>query len=442
MKKLLTNNLALKILSVIIGILIWYIVVSINDPIVTEYFNDIPVTTVNDSYIKNEKRTFRISEQYETVRVAIRDNKSKVKEINASDITVTADMTQIVDIDQNPVYVPLQVECAGISSDNISTARTTIPVELEQIEQETLPVSTTAGQTKPDKRFEIGKLTSDPQSLTVSGPASTIKKIGSIVATVDVSGMAEDGVKNAELKILDKNGDVFSDSTFENLTFEGLKEGEKPNIEVTVELWKKVDVRLEAEYSGTPANGYQVSEVKVVPSELTIAGSAEALEGLAESGNTLTIPGSMVDISGATGDVEAAVELEEILPEKTKLISSTDGSDTVVKNATVKVSVLENESKEYSLDMANIEKRNIASDLVITYGQPNVTVRIKASDSLLEKLSAADLEKDAYLDLANKAEGDYTVNLNFDLAEGYELVSQVTAKIHLEKAVDENKTGT
>ena len=39
LKKLL-NNLPLKILSILISIVIWYVVVSVNDPIVKERFDD------------------------------------------------------------------------------------------------------------------------------------------------------------------------------------------------------------------------------------------------------------------------------------------------------------------------------------------------------------------------------------------------------------------
>lgn len=438
MKKILTNNLALKILSILIGILIWYVVVSVNDPVVTEYFNSIPVQTTNTQYINNEKQTYLIAEEYQTVRVAIRDNKSKIDQIEESDIKVTADFTQIVDLTQNPVYVPLHVECAGISAEHISTARTTIPIEIEQLEQETFPVSVDTGTSKPGKKYEIGKMTPNPQNIVVSGPASIIKKIGSIIARIDVTDMMEDGSKTAELRILDKNGDAFSDSTFKYLTFEGVNSGEKPSVNVSVELWEKKEIQLDAEYSGEPGAGYQVTEVKVVPSELTVAGSREALDALAEDGDKVTIPAELVDIDGATTDTEIVVDLEEVLPEGTKLISATDTTTTTVKNATVKVTILENESKEYSLDMAKIEKRNMQAGLVITYSQPMVTVRLKASDRLLSSITEANLESCAFIDLSNKGEGDYTVNLNFKLPAGYELANQVSTKIHLEKSVAES----
>ena len=89
LKKLL-NNLPLKILSILIAIVIWYVVVSVNDPIVKERF-DVPVQVTNEAYIAAGKKTYQIAEEYQTVTVTVTDNNSVVSRLKASDITVTAD---------------------------------------------------------------------------------------------------------------------------------------------------------------------------------------------------------------------------------------------------------------------------------------------------------------------------------------------------------------
>lgn len=96
MKEKILNNLPLKIISVIIAIVIWYVVTSVSDPIVTRTFPDIPVQITNESYIAEGKKTYQISEQYQSIAVSIRGNRSVVNGITEDDITVTADLTQIV----------------------------------------------------------------------------------------------------------------------------------------------------------------------------------------------------------------------------------------------------------------------------------------------------------------------------------------------------------
>ena len=158
LKKLL-NNLPLKILSILIAIVIWYVVVSVNDPIVKERFD-------------------------------VTDNNSVVSRLKASDITVTADLTQIVTMDTNPVYVPIKATCSMVKQEKLSTVTATIPVEIEDVDSEKFPITIDAGNTKPAKDYEVGTMTSAPESITISGPTSLINKISSVVAKVDVTNMS------------------------------------------------------------------------------------------------------------------------------------------------------------------------------------------------------------------------------------------------------------
>ena len=170
LKKLL-NNLPLKILSILISIVIWYVVVSVNDPIVKERF-DVPVQVTNEAYIAAGKKTYQIAEEYQTVTVTVTDNNSVVSRLKASDITVTADLTQIVTMDTNPVYVPIKATCSMVKQEKLSTVTATIPVEIEDVDSEKFPITIDAGNTKPAKDYEVGTMTSDPESITISGPTS------------------------------------------------------------------------------------------------------------------------------------------------------------------------------------------------------------------------------------------------------------------------------
>ena len=53
MKKSLMNKFTLKILSLLIAILIWLLVMNIENPSITQTYTDIPVTFVNESYIES-----------------------------------------------------------------------------------------------------------------------------------------------------------------------------------------------------------------------------------------------------------------------------------------------------------------------------------------------------------------------------------------------------
>lgn len=433
MREKLLNNLPLKIISVIIAIIIWYVVTTIYDPIITKTFSDVPVEITNDSYIAEGKKTYQISEQYQSIAVSIKGNKSVVSDIKAEDIRVTADLTQIVTIDTDPVYVPVTAECAGISQENIHTQTATIPIEIEDVDSAKFPISVDIGDSKPAKEYEIGSKTADPDTITVSGPESLISKISSIVAKVDVSEMSESGTVKGTLVVIDKNLDEMSETQMNFLNFEtGSRE-----IDVEIELWRKqTGVTLKAEYSGTPKHGYQVTDVTTTPEEITVAGTEDALRQLALDGNTVIIPADKINIDGQSKDTDITVNITDLLTDVPDL-KITSSADTV----TVHVSILPNGSKEFDLDVNNIQVSNLASNLKVQYDETQIQVRIKASDENLEKFDTSQIV--ATIDLSGKTSGDYEVPVEIQLPDNYELVaddetqeSGVTVTVHLREKTD------
>ena len=385
LKKLL-NNLPLKILSILIAIVIWYVVVSVNDPIVKERF-DVPVQVTNEAYIAAGKKTYQIEEEYQTVTVTVTDNNSVVSRLKASDITVTADLTQIVTMDTNPVYVPIKATCSMVKQEKLSTVTATIPVEIEDVDSEKFPITIDAGNTKPAKDYEVGTMTSDPESITISGPTSLINKISSVVAKVDVTNMRNSGTVTADLMIIDKNQDEMPESQMEFLNFDS----GSPQVDVDIELWRRVSgIKLSALYSGTPADGYQIKNIYTTPEEITVAGSEEALAKLADEGNTIEIPEDYTSVAGQRSDVETS---------------------------------------------------NLQSTYTVLYDQTQLAIRIKASDKNLAKLDTSQIN--ASVDLNGMGVGDYEVPVKITLPDGYELVDSVKTTIHIkEKAVANKTTGT
>ena len=432
LKKLL-NNLPLKILSILIAIVIWYVVVSVNDPIVKERF-DVPVQVTNEAYIAAGKKTYQIAEEYQTVTVTVTDNNSVVSRLKASDITVTADLTQIVTMDTNPVYVPIKAACSMVKQEKLSTVTATIPVEIEDVDSEKFPITIDAGNTKPAKDYEVGTMTSDPESITISGPTSLINKISSVVAKVDVTNMRNSGTVTADLMIIDKNQDEMPESQMEFLNFDS----GSPQVDVDIELWRRVSgIKLSALYSGTPADGYQIKNIYTTPEEITVAGSEEALAKLADEGNTIEIPEDYTSVAGQRSDVETTVDLSDVLADVTDLKVSSSSSASV----TVHVTVMPNESREFELDVDQIETGNLQSTYTVLYDQTQLAIRIKASDKNLAKLDTSQIN--ASIDLNGMGVGDYEVPVKITLPDGYELVDSVKTTIHIkEKAVANKTTGT
>lgn len=416
----LKNNLGLKFLSVVIAIVIWYVVVNVNDPVETNTYS-VKVTVTNDSYIANGKQVYSIDDTYKTVTAYVKGNRSTLNGISSDDITVTADLTQIVSLDTDPVMVPLSVFCPNISAGNITLSRQTIPINIENVASKTLPVSVSCGESVPGSQYEVGTMTPDPETIVINGPESIVKNITSVVAQIDVTGMTRDGTKNASLQFLDQNGTALSEDTVnDDLTFDG----DITQVTVAVDLWKKVnDVALSVDYSGTPASGYNVENVTTTPETISVVGNDDALQKLADNNNTITLDDSSITVQGANTDLSFDVKISDSLPNGLRLTENE--ADAV----TVSITILSDDTKEISVDVDNILTENLDSTQTVSYDTTNITVRITGHSDDIEDLTADDLQ--VSVDLNGLKSGDFSVPVAVkNLPDGVSLEQQ-NIMVHL-----------
>lgn len=416
------NNLALKILSIFIAIVIWYVVVENNDPIITRSYT-VKVKVVNETYIQSGKKNFTIDNAYKNVTVFIKGNRSILKNVNTSSIFVTADLTQIVSMDTTPVMVPLTATCNGINQENITLSRTAIPISIENMASKEFPITVDTGDSIPGKEYEIGSLKPNPEQVILRGPESIINKIDSVVAQIDVTGMTMDGTKKAKLKLIDKNQTEISQSTIDDdISFDG----GTSEINVQVELWKKQsDVSLQVEYSGQPAAGYQVTSISTTPETITVAGKDEAIQALLENHNQLTVPKKYISIAGAKKSVTKEISLKELLPSNMKLSSNT--TETI----SVTITILPEGSREFDVDVDSIVTTNVAKNLTVTYDQKELTIQVNGELEAVKNMTSGDIS--ASLDFTGKGEGDYNMPVSIVLPNGVKQIGTSTISVHLKK---------
>ena len=251
MKKKIGNNLSLKILSLAIAILVWLLVVNINNPISTKSFIVSDVELLNEAYIDADGKMCMQDEEQVPIRVTIKAQRKILDRISLNDIRAVADLQQAVSLKTDPVMVPITVSCGQISADNIEVSPQNMSLHLEDKDTQEFVVNVNTNNTKPDRGYEIGALTSNPEKIKITGPVSLINKIDKVNASIDVDGATEDVTQETDVKIIDKNGEEFTDTDMGYLNVS--------KVYVTAKLWKvQSNVRISAEYSGTPAAGYQV----------------------------------------------------------------------------------------------------------------------------------------------------------------------------------------
>ena len=307
-KKKITDNLSLKIMSVAGAVVVWLIVVNIDNPVGTNYYTITNVELINKEYVESSDTIGKMcmpEENQDTVRVAITADKKTRDKIRVSDISAVADLQQAVSLDTNPVMVPITVTCSvsGIGPGDIKVTPQNLSVNLDEKETQEFVVNVIRGDTKPGKDYEVGSLTANPEKVRITGPKSLVNKIDKVNAAIELNGKTQDFTQEVTLSIIDKNQEALSDSEMNSLTIEN-----NAQVIVTPKLWKiRQGVKISAGYVGTPAEGYQAGMIKTVPDTISVAGNTEGLETLAANDNVITIPSESIDISGESSDVEKKI---------------------------------------------------------------------------------------------------------------------------------------
>lgn len=434
-KRKLTDNLSLKIMSVAIAIVVWLIVVNIDNPVGTNYYTITDVELINKEYVESSDTIGKMcmpEENQDSVKVAITASKKVRDRIRLSDITAVADLQQAVSLDTDPVMVPITVTCSasGVLPSDIKVTPQNLTVNLDEKETQEFVVNVSKGDTKPGKDYEVGSLTASPEKIRITGPKTLVNKIDKVNATIALDGNTEDYTQEVYLTIYDKNQETLSESEMNSLRIEN-----NAKVIVTAKLWKiRTGVKISAGYVGTPASGYQVGSVKTVPDTISVAGNTEGLESLSENDNVITIPADRIDISDESKDVERKISLKNLLPDNVKLTS--DSSEDVW----VTVSILPVGSQEFNLPTKNIEVKNKPDNLQVTFETAQIALRIKSESEDLEDLNINEDVK-AEIDLKDKEAGNYKVPVKLSLPDGYEMVEDVYTEVVISPASvsDESK---
>ena len=434
-KRKITDNIPLKIMSVAVAVVLWLIVVNIDNQTGTNYYTINDVELINKEYVESSDTIGKMcmpEQNQDSIKIAITASKKIRDKIKVTDISAVADLQQAVSLDTNPVMVPITVTCSvpGVSSNDIKVTPQNLSVNLDEKETQEFVVNVSRGDTKPGKDYEVGSLTANPEKVRITGPKTLVNKIDKVNATIELDGNTQDFTQDVNLTIIDKNQEALSDSEMNSLRIEN-----NAKVVVTARLWKiRQGVGISASYVGTPADGYEVGSVKTVPDTISVAGSTEGLESLAENNNVITIPADSIDISGESKDVEKKISLNNLLPDNVKLTS--DSSEDVW----VTVNILPVGSKEFDIPTKNIEVKNKPDDLQVTFETAQIELRIKSDTKNMDDLDA---KKDIKLsiDLDGKKEGNYEVPVKVVLPDGYETVEDVTTEVVISSgtAVDDSK---
>lgn len=394
--KVITNNFGLKLLAALFAVILWLVVVNIDDPKVSQRFSA-SVVLENTEYLTDQGKYFEVLDDTNTIVFTVTAKRSYLEKLSNTDFKAVANMENaIIDSESGTGKVPIEVTALRYNSlVTISKATQNLEIALDDLAQQQYIVGVeTSGELA--EGCALGEVSVSPNLLKVSGPQSVVSRIDHVTASIDVTGVTEDVVASvipvlydAEGAVIDKNNLILNMST----------------VTVTVRVLDTKAVSLIFNVTGTPADGYAYMDMEYDPQTITIKGTAAALNNV----TAVTIPESTLDISGAREDLTQVVDVSEYLPGGVTMVDKTQAKVTVT------VHIAQLATKTVNLFPSDIEVLNLPEGYTLSFDTSVIRAVISGLAEDIDSLDASQIR--AVLDAGQLTLGTHEVELALELNE-------------------------
>ncbi len=393
MKKRLMNNFSLKLLSLGIAIVFWFVIVNTQDPVEKKTFKDVPVRVLNEDHVLEREKVLEVISG-DTVDVVVEGRRSVLEQLTEADIEATADLTEVSFMDTVMIKasVPSKPDVTVLNSgenvmkllfDDYVTERFSFKVN-------------TVGE--PMAGYYVGDALPSPNIIQISGAKTVLDKIKEVVLNVDVSGRSVDFTVAAVPVVYDMNGDEIAAS---KLTMQV----DSDEVTVNVPILASKDMRIRVVTTGEVADGYELlaENIAFQPETVRVAGSKEDLEKL---GYFLELE---VDVTEQTGTIEKNIQISSVLDDTLTSLRVVD-----TQMVAVKVTVTPYVERELAIPVSKLEFRNLGTRLTAeTVQLTDVTVKLRCKTARAPLITTDYLNP--YVDLSGLTEGTYKVPLCMEL---------------------------
>lgn len=327
------------IMAVILAVVCWILINSVNDPISYMTITNVQVKLLNTSMITDQGNVYTILDDTDVVPVVtVKARRSVIEDLDKDDIYATADISDMTSLNTVEIQYYSSKYDSEIEDIDGSIENVLLSIETKQTKIFVLQVASSG---EPADGYELDSVSAEQNQVRVSGPESVVSSIASAMATVDVSGATSSISTYVDVKLYDADGNAIdtSDLTL-NIT----------TVKVTATILPLKTVPVTVEVGGTPADGYVTNGVVTVdPDTVRLAGRSALLTQI----DSVVIPAEAVNIDGCTSSLQLTVNIEDYLPDGVTLSDSGTGTISIT------VGIEEAETQSLSMNVSDITLDNI-----------------------------------------------------------------------------------
>ena len=424
MKKILLNNLSLKLLAVVIACVIWFAVMYNINPMDTKTIT-VPVSIINGDTLTAQNWVYDVVGELE-VEVEVEARSFDLSRITASNFNLYVDMLYPTGgtTTQKRYQISKEVVANADLIESYTLKTDYLDFELEEIVSREFAVNIITSGDVAENYTTADEPTSVPETVTVTGRSSEVEKINSVVYYLDIKDASEEINETGAPKLLDYDGNELTD--LESVTMSP----ETVQVCQAINQTKSVVVTCNS-VSGEPATGYGLSDIVLDVTSVKVSGYKAVLADVV----SINIPAEMIDVEGLTEDTTFAIELADLeLPEGVSLVNSNS-----IVNVTVKIEKKKQNNFRLQLpDDVSIEGQD--ENYEYTFSDTVVIITASGISSDLDNMDSTNIV--ATLDVSGYEEGTYEIDLSVTLPDGISLVEIPTVTVTISEAESETETET
>ncbi len=349
---------------------LWVYVITVDNPNDEITLYDVPVVLSGESFL-HDRGLMLTTQETPTITLTLSGNRSNLKKVNKSNITVVADLSKIADSGMQPLNY--EIIYPGDVPDNAIKVESRLPdrvsVEVEGRSQKNLEVKWVySGKVKAGYTPDKDSLELNHRYISVTGPTAILNQIGNVQVTVDLKDRDANIVNEAvQYVFCDTKGNPLKEGVIDTSRLE--VSATEVKVSMKIPKLKEIQLIVDVIYGAgaTPQN----TEVKVSLDKLEISGSEHLMENL-----------DMLHL----GTIDLRQELENFT--KVFPIELPEGITNVTGVTEVKVDVEFKglQTKTLTLENPNFAEENVPEGMQVAYKQQNLQITLRGTATVIENL--------------------------------------------------------
>lgn len=393
----------IKILSLIFAILLWFYVITEQNPVVPKDIT-IPVKIVNiESLDRNNLVLLDNSGSY-YITLKLKGKKELLDTVSQNTVNAYADISGYATVGENTIPVVVSGLPEGISVTSRSDHNIKLNLDKKIVVQRPVTASIT-GNPKGGLAYLDAVLT--PTDVILTGAESIINTVKTVKVDIDIAGVDVSVNKRLSVRLLDKDGKDVRGIQLDNPLI---------NVNVPIANTKRVPIQLVLQ--GEIPEGYVITNKQIQPKEILVTGNQETLD------NLIAINTTAQSINGLTENITLKVILD--MPAGIQLVNANEQINAVLDIQKVITN---------TVDISDIEFRNLDPKYIVNNSPARmIRLTIRGPEKLL-----SDVQNNIklYVDLVNVKDGSGIYEILVDKSPLLEILSVEPSSIGLEIKIRE-----